>query len=186
MNNEAVAALIWAHVQRYHAIDILDIYKLLHQGVFGPGHAITNQRAAREWLERESAALKPNAGELLVESVHPQAEIVRIHLRPYLAASGSLRKLLDAFIQSSRAVTGSPETMAAWWGVFQDMTAPGAPLANRFPARTVSLIGRARAAEHWPATHHSPPYDQAYCPAYRVLTADIAAKLLRDQNIPFA
>jgi hypothetical protein len=60
MTDEKVAALIRIHIQRYPAIDILDIYKLLHQAVFGPGHAITAVKAAREWLERETETLAPD------------------------------------------------------------------------------------------------------------------------------
>src|SRR5258705_13932064 len=105
MAAEKVAALIQAHVQRYPEIDILDVYKLLHQAVFGPGHAIVNQKnqkSAREWLERESDLLKPTLDEPLVENIHPDSALVRLHLRPYLAANGKLNKLFDAFVQSSK------------------------------------------------------------------------------------
>src|SRR5260221_12126626 len=98
-----LVALITAHVQRYTEIDVLDVYKLLHQAVFGPGHAITNQKAAREWLERESEILQPVAAEPLLESVHPEGSIVRLHLRPYLSVNGKLNKLLDALVHSSKA-----------------------------------------------------------------------------------
>ncbi len=183
MADEAVAALIMKHVQRYVALDILDVYKLLHQGVFGAGHAVSNQRSAREWLDKECAKLTPNAAEPLLESVHPQDEVVRLNLRPYLAAQGSLKKLLEAFIRSAAQTRGDAETMAQWWATFQAMTAQGSPLANRFSERTVSLIGRTRAAELWSATQHSPPYDQTHKPAYRVLTLEIAAELLQGQKI---
>lgn len=186
MHERAVEALIQTHVQRYPEADILDVYKLLHQAAFGPGHAITNQRAARDWLERESATLRPFAGDVLVENIHPEGRIVRVHLRPYLEAHGDLRKLLDGLLRSSREVEGSLEQMAAWWAVFQHMTERGGPLAARYSARTVALIGRTRAAENWPASHHSPPFERAYRPAYRVLTAPIAQEVLAVQRIEFA
>lgn len=185
MADEAVAALIRTHVQRYIAIDILDVYKLLHQGVFGPGHAVENLKAARERLEKECEKLAPAADEILVESVHPAGQIVRIHLRPYLAAQGNLKKLLEAFARSSRTPMGSLSQMAAWWAVFQAMTEPGNPLANRFTARTVSLVGRTRAAESWPASQHSPPYDRTHKPAYRVLTFSDAQDVLNSQRISY-
>ena len=186
MPTQNVVALIQTHIKRYPKIEILDIYKLLHQAVFGPGHAIKNQRAAREWLDRESELYVPNANEALVESVHPDGAIVRIHLRPYLAARGNLKTLLDGFIKSSKAVIGDPATLASWWGVFQNMTAEGGSLTGLFDPRTIALIGRTRASEQWPASHHSPLFEQTYKPAYRVLTADIAADILRQQNITFS
>lgn len=185
MTDDRVPALILTHVRRYAEIDLLDVYKLLHQAVFGPGHAIPNQKAAREWLERESGLHIPDASQLLVESVHPEGEIVRLHLRPYLAAKGHLGKLLDAFIQSAKLIEGNPETMAVWWAIFQEMIGKDELLHNDFDPRTAALIGRTRAAEKWPASHHSPRFDRAYQPAYRVLTRSMAEKLLQDQRIPF-
>src|SRR4051812_2895056 len=106
MSDEQVAALILTHVQRYAEIDILDIYKLLHQAVFGPGHAVKNAKPAREWLERETQILQPGPVQLLLENIHPDQALVRLHLRPYLAMKGSLGKLLDSFVESSKSVHG--------------------------------------------------------------------------------
>jgi hypothetical protein len=186
MAGERVAALINTHVQRYPEIDTLDIYKLLHQAVFGPGHAITGEKAhksAREWLERESELLKPATVEPLIESIHPDGAVVRVHLRPYLAARGKLNKLLEGFLESSRLVVGDPATMAAWWAIFQEMV--NGPLSQRFNARTVFLEGQTRARENWPASHHSPRFDRAYQPAYRVLAYPVAEALLRQQKLLF-
>jgi len=44
--SDKLAALITRHVQRYPEIDILDVYKLLHQAVFGPGHAIKKSESS--------------------------------------------------------------------------------------------------------------------------------------------
>src|SRR5262249_12436793 len=115
MSDEAVAALILTHVQRYADIDILDVYKLLHQAVFGPGHAVKNVKPAREWLERESEILQPAPAHPLLENIHPDQGIVRVHLRPYLAVKGSLEKLLEGFVESSKAVHGDAKIMIAWW-----------------------------------------------------------------------
>src|SRR5690242_20431952 len=96
---DKVGALIQTHAQRYPEIDILDIYKLLHQAVFGPGHALTtskNKNAAREWLDRESGLLQPGLNEPFVENIHPDGALVRVHLGPYMASHGKLDKLMDA------------------------------------------------------------------------------------------
>jgi hypothetical protein len=185
MSDVKVIELIHTHIRRYDAIDIMDIYKLLHQAVFGPGHAIKNQKAAREWLDRESEIHQPNAGETLIENIHPHGMVVRLHLRPYLAANGNLKKLLDAFIQSSKDINGETSLMAQWWQVFYDMVQNGDPLVSRFDKRTMSLVARTRTAENWPASHHSPSYDRAYKPSYRVLTASLAEELLKQQKIGY-
>ncbi len=181
-----VAALIAAHVQRYPELEASDVYKLLHQAVFGPGHAIKNQKAAREWLAREAEILKPVTGEPLVENIHPEGTVVRLHLRPYLSAGGSLNKLLDGFIQASKSIAGDPATMADWWTLFERMVGPGGPLATRFNPRDLALLRRARERENWPAMQHSPRFDRAYHPAYRVLASPTADALLRQQHIAFS
>ena len=182
MTNENVEALIERHVQRYAQLDILDVYKLLHQAVFGPGHPITNRKAAEEWLERQSQILQPAPNQALLESVHPEDAVMRLHLRPYLELNGSLKRLLEASVESSKVIAGDLETMASYWEIFQHMADTGKPLANRFDARTVRLIGRSRASEYWPASHHSPAYDLTYKPVYRVLSRPLAEKLLHDQK----
>ena len=181
-----LTALIMTHVQRYPEIDILDVYKLLHQSVFGPGHAIKNQKAEKEWLERQSEILQPVAVEPLLESVHPDGAMVRLHLRPYLALKGKPKKLLDALIDSSKAVNGSIEDMAADWAAFQQLCAPSGLLVDRFEARTVAMTGRTRASQQWPASPHSPKYEHTYKPAYRVLTRPLAEALLKGQRFDFA
>jgi hypothetical protein len=184
MSEEKVAALIRAHVQRHPDLEILDVYKLLHQAAFGPGHAIQNQRAAREWLERESELYVPDASEALVENIHPDGAVVRIHLRPYLAAHGRLNDLLRGFIESSKAIVGDPDSLAAWWATFQELGG-GGTLGKRFDPRVIALEGRTRAAEHWSAAQHSPTYERTYRPAYRVLGRAQAEGVLNAQNLPF-
>ena len=58
MSDERLIEMIRVHLGRYSEAGMLDVYKLLHQATFGPGHLITNRNSAREWLEQE-AGLKP-------------------------------------------------------------------------------------------------------------------------------
>jgi|AMZC01.1.fsa_nt_AMZC01005427.1_4 hypothetical protein len=185
MSEERLVALIRAHLERYPGAQIADVYKLLHQGVFGPGHAIVSKKATREWLEHEASQQTPAADEMLIESVHPDGLMVRVHLRPYLAHRGSLSALLDAFVRSAEQVRGDPDTMARWWNLFQALCAQGELCSQVCEQREAILFGRVRARENWPAVHHSPAYCQAYRPAYRVLTAGEAEALCRKLRIPF-
>lgn len=181
--DDKVAALIRTHLHRYKEIEIKDIYRLLHQAVFGSGHPITAVKSEREWLERESEIAVPDPKAHLLENIHPEGKLVRLHLRPYLSAKGDLKKLLDAFIASSKSIKGEVSTMEAYWRIVERMTEPDGELANRFDARTVQLIGRTRAQENWPASHHSPNIVYAYKPIYRVLTLTAAQELLSKQKI---
>lgn len=185
MSEDRIVALIATHLKRYAEAGIADVYKLLHQGVFGPGHLIASKKHAREWLEHEASLVTPDRMLPLVERIHPDGALVRFHVRPYLAYRESIRPLLDAFIQSAQVVVGDPAEMAAWWGIFEEQSAPGGSFAGRLPLREVRLFGKMRAEEQWPAMHHSPVYYAAYQPVYRVLTADHAEALCGKLNAPF-
>ena len=182
---DAVAALIQTHVARYPALGVTDVYRLLHQAVFGVGTRIPNRKSAREWLDHEFSLAAPDASGLLVESVHPTGEIVRVYLSAYRAAEGNLNALLDGYIKSSEVAPGDAAYMAARWAIFAQMVAPNGVLPGRFEARVVALTARMRAAESWAALAHSPAYIEYYRPFYRVLVREQAEKLLREQNIGF-
>lgn len=185
MSENRVMALIETHLRRYSEAEIPDVYKLLHQGAFGPGHLITSKRNAREWLEHEAGLVMPDRMLPMVEQIHPEGAMVRFHVRPYLAYRESIRPLLDAFVQSAQVVVGDPAVLAAWWHVFERGCARGGVLADRFVEREVRLFGKTRADEQWPAVHHSPAYNAAYQPVYRVLTVDHAEALCAKLNAPF-
>ncbi len=186
MSEERLVALIRTHLARYPQSQIADIYKLLHQAAFGPGHLVASKRAAREWLEHEAGRVAPLAEGPLVESVHPDAQIVRLHLRPYLALGGEIKPLLEAFARSAEQVCGDAAQMAVWWQVFEGLCTEGALCADICQQREAALFGWARAQEQWPVVHHSPAYQAAYQPVYRVLTASEAGALCRKLGVPLA
>ncbi len=184
-NDDRLLDLIQTHIQRYPASEIMDVYKLLHQATFGPGHLIASKKNAREWLEREAELLTPSAREPLVERIHPDGDIVRVHLRPYLARGAKLKLLLDAFVRSAGQVQGDLDLMARRWSFFVGKCHADGALAGRFDVEGALLFGRIRARENWPAMHHSPAYVAAYKPYYRVLTRTEAADLCGQIRVPF-
>jgi hypothetical protein len=185
MSDSRVVNLILTHVARYPEATLVDVYKLLHQATFGPGHLIPSKKAAREWLEQELSQLVPSRVEPLIEAIHPDGAVVRLHLRPYLAYQGASTPLLEAFIRSAEQIQGEPDVMLARWQTFDTLCREGTLNTGRFPLREISLFGQIRQREQWPAVHHSPPYEAAYHPKYRVLTRAEAEALCRATNAPF-
>jgi hypothetical protein len=185
MSDEPLQVLIQTHLARYPESEIVDVYKLLHQATFGPGHLIASKKATREWLERESELLTPSTKAPLVESIHPDGQIVRLHLRPYLAYGGQIKLLLNAFVRSAEQVQGEPDTMARRWEFFEGLCQPGAIYADRFDLQEVVLFGRIRTREGWSAMHHSPAYQAAHKPYYRVLTRAEAEDLCGKIDAPW-
>jgi hypothetical protein len=185
MSEDRVAALIQTHLIRYPESEIADVYKLLHQAAFGPGHLIASKKAALEWLEQESGLVTPSQDAPLVENIHPDGAIVRLHLRPYLTRERKLKPLLEALVRSAEQVHGDAETMNHWWHVFETLCQAGAPHTDLFERREVVLFGRVSARDRWPAARHSPTYYAAYHPAYRVLTRSEAEALCAKLRMPF-
>jgi hypothetical protein len=183
MNDERLAALLHIHVSRYPECGVMDMYKLVHQATFGPGHLVASKKTAREWLERETGSLTPLRKAPLVESVHPDGLIVRLHLRPYLAYGVPLKLLLEALVRSAELVQGDPDVMARRWSFFEGLCQ--SVYAGRFDRQETVLFGRTRAREGWPAVHHSPTYQAAYQPRYRVLARAEAENVSAKISAPF-
>ena len=162
-----------------------DIYKLVHQGVFGPGHSIASAAHARRTLREEMAALEVPSPKSKVRSqsepefepIEPGGRLVRVNLRPMLGmrdegGKGKVREgradaewLANALVESGRRVKGEPEQMK------RRLAAAVRWCRKNLPRQAAELERMAaRAAESgYPALHHSPAYSRAYRPAYRVV-----------------
>ena len=183
------AVLAWHH-RRYPRLKAQDIYKLIHQGVFGPGHIISSAARARRMLEEEMAALQARSPELEgraarpgplrpmpeseLEEIDPRGVLVRVNLRPLIGESEGMRReggglnvewLLEAMVESARRVKGDPRLMK------RRLAAAVRWCRINLPERAAELERLASQTEEagYPALHHSPAYARAYRPAYRVV-----------------
>jgi len=168
-----VNELLSAHLGRYPALQLEDIYKLLHQAALGPGHAMDNPVAARKRLDEELAALGEGPGELLQDVISPDGRLARIHLRPYLAAGGDAVALHRAFVETASSYPASPDRLAKFCGCLGDLAAAGGiPFARADVLAYFEEIARAG----YPPVHHSETFRNAYRPAYRVVAVDLLRK----------
>jgi hypothetical protein len=161
---DAWRAVALEHLDRYPLAGLDDIYKLIQQGVFGSDHAIPSVAEAEAWLrdEVESLGAEAPVDEPLLEVIAPDSAVLRVNLRPFLAAGGELGKLLDAFVRTSSRVHGEPAT-------FRCAAAAVASALPGVSSPAWEAVVTARIAEGLPAAHHSAAYAQAYRPAYRVI-----------------
>ena len=150
-----------------------DLYKLLHQAIYGPGHAIPDPDAAARWLTRELGELGlPLVGEVACEVLGGRPILVRVNLRPFVAGGGDATELLDAFVATAGEVRGDPRQMGeALEIVVKWLRSDG--WGNR--ADALQRLGAELAPKGYPAIHHSEAYVEAYRPAYRVITSERAA-----------
>jgi hypothetical protein len=185
----SLAGVLDWHRQRYPLLQARDVYKLVHQGVFGPGHIITSAAGARRALVDELAALQVQSltskvqrqTEPEFEPIDPGGRLVRVNLRPFLregggrkAEGGRVREerrrhvgcdwLVTALVESA-SMKGSHLQMARRLSAAIGWCRASLPVQA---AELEEIAARARDA-NYPAFHHSPAYRRAYQPAYRVV-----------------
>ncbi|MEO8040634.1 MAG: hypothetical protein ABI794_17840 [Betaproteobacteria bacterium] len=175
-----VGQLLGAHAARYPGFDLPDVYKLLHQAALGPAHAVEGA-TARERLAQEAAALGPGPHEPIVDPISPDGRLARIHLRPYAARGLMLDALADAFAQTAQTWPASIERLAKFCGCLGELADAG---GIAFARTDVEAYMNARAAEGWPAIHHSPQFHAAWQPAYRVVDLTLLPDVEPGQTAP--
>ena len=154
------------HVVRYPLMQVEDAYKLVHQACMGSEHAVSDLDGVRRWMAREVAEMGDGPNDPLIDPISPDGRIARVHLRPYLAAGYDPACLLDAFVQTANGYRGSIEHLRRTW---HDVVALARAGALPFDAQRLDELGQSMAAQGFPAIHHSPAYERAYRPAYRVV-----------------
>jgi hypothetical protein len=145
--------------------DASDIYKLLHQSVFGVGHIIQSKESAKDYLLKEIATLEPTkADERLYEDIG--GGMVRVNLRPFRDSKKSTDTLLQAMIESANSNSGTPETMA---NRINEVYSLLATQQKKELAEGLKSLAETQASKGYPALHHSEAYRNAYWPAYRIV-----------------
>jgi hypothetical protein len=154
---------------------IEDLYKLLHQAYLGPGHAIPSREAAESYLRREWEGLgATRASEPLIETLAEGAPFVRVHLRPFRDRGGTVDSLLEAFLRSASTQTDSV-SFARAWTLARERIARGEIHLSLAGYDSLDALTRPLG---YPAIHHSECYTVKTEPAYRVVAAREAERLL--------
>lgn len=167
-----VPVISW-HADRYSALESRDLYKLLHQAVAGPGHAIRNPQMARDWLNREWDSLgMPLEGEQLLEPLADDGRLVRLNLRPWRTAGRDRDAVLEAFLRTAELVAPPGDSIRARMEEIRACHATLAGAAGVPPGELDAFLAE-KAVEGYPAVHHSEEYSAAYAPAYRVVLRDL-------------
>jgi len=164
-------ALLQGHLAHCPAAAAEDVYKFVHQSVYGPAHAVPDREEAARYLEAEVAGLLPGpAAEPTYELLDGGVRLARVNLRPYLAHGGGVGALLDAFVTTAARVKGDPAVMGVRLGSAVDVL-KGAGRGG--DAEKLETLAAAMGARGFPAVHHSEAYRRTYRPAYRVVLLEL-------------
>jgi hypothetical protein len=166
---EVIEKVLQNHLSRYPSLQMQDLYKLLHQAALGSEHAISSREAVERWMTRELAEMGEGVAELLIDPISHSGEIVRIHLRPYVAAGHDPMMLLDAFISTANGHHGDVRFLEQYW---QD-----AVTMRIFPVSEMNEFFQGLKDNGFPAVHHSTEYERLYRPAYRVVSLALCPEM---------
>lgn len=157
--------LTW-HAGRYPLWQAQDIYKLIHQATLGSEHAVPSREAAQSALERELMGLTSGYSEPLIEPIHAEGKIARLHLRTLLHQKRSPLVVLNAFLLTAEEYMGSPALLEEYAAQALHWAQSGGQGID--PQALEKFFKRMRESEY-PAVHHSEVYNREYSPAYRVV-----------------
>ena len=163
---DALSRILAVQYRRYPCLQIVDLYKLLHQASMGSEHAVSDEAGVRAWLKREVATMGAGPADPLIDEISPTGEIVRVHLRPYLAAGHDPEKLLEAFLRTAREYRGSVEHLQQYGKVAEWVASAG---LLPFQPGQIGAFMQSMKQHGFPAAHHSQIYEELYQPAYRVV-----------------
>ncbi len=120
--------LLQEQAARYPVLTAQDVYKFVYQAALGSGHAVQDTAYARARLIQEIRLLEPRPNESLYEFIRPDSTLMRVNLRPYLAAGHDSHQLLNAFIATSLVFEYAISDLERYWSI-----ARRAARAERFP-----------------------------------------------------
>jgi hypothetical protein len=149
------------HLQRYPAMEIPDALKLLQQAAAGSEHAALDPASAEAWMEREWSTMAGGPTEPMIDTLGVGGQFARVHLRPYRDNGGAPAQLTAAFVATANAERADTGVL----GCALIAVAAAVPWDS---ARWRAEVA-AWAKVGYPAMHHSPGYESAYRPAYRVV-----------------
>lgn len=161
-----LASLLADQHARRPLLEVQDLYKLLFQAAMGCEHAAPDPEFARAGLERELAGVGAGPDDPLFETLPPDGRMVRVNLRPYLAAGGARDDLLAAFLRTAREAPASTQALRAVLGETLSLAEQG---WIPFPPDALASFFHGMESQGFPAVHHSPAYRRLYRPSYRVV-----------------
>ena len=155
------------HFRRYPLLQARDIYKLVHQGVFGPGHLVDDEQRARQALVAELAEVAVRCCVQTVERLEPldpEGRLIRVNLETLRRVPDAADRVLGVLVATARSFAGDASIMARRLDEALEWCVREIPEQSGILAQMDEPQ-----PDGFPALHHSLVYRTAYRPSYRVL-----------------
>ena len=158
----------------YPASTLQDIYKAFYQEYFGAEHMIADTAAVRSYLNYELDRCDDQVITLYYEPLGVNGDYVRVYLNAVKDGLITPEQLLWAFLDSAKPAQHQTIDWATKWEAIVEVVddlKPGFGQEERDPLRQASQQNQ--------AVHHSPDYNAAYHPHYRIVKREIFEQQLK-------
>lgn len=159
--------LISFHLELHEGCRVRDVYKLLHQSVFGPEHLGSY---LSEIAIREETDIPFSGQEALAEPISVDGGACRINLRPAAKQGIAANVLATAVRQSTTTFDRDMKRFCRVWLEAERLLKRWP--RKRFSEEEIERFSRMVEARKFPPLHHSDSYRKYNRPAYRVLARD--------------
>lgn len=163
-NPAAWQKLIREHFKQYPAMQPADVYKLVYQGTFGPGHLGADSTKMLAYLQNEIANVAADSDAVFYERVSP-SKYIRVNLKYLKFKHVDPGPLVKAILKSS-TVPADSSLFLQHWKLVEQMVADG---ELPFDPTDFQAFSDSIKSNGYPVIHHSEQYMKIYQPAYRVI-----------------
>jgi hypothetical protein len=174
VDEHAVRTAVNSQMATYPRSTLKDLYKNFFQDRFGPGHLVRDTAAAGNYLRRELESFHESTG-AYYEPAGWEGDFYRVNLSVIKENRVPYGLYFDAFLRSVNGIV--PVSVRAWekeWraidAIIQTMNLS---LANCEEDRR-EIFDLLKRGEY--VVHHSPAFEAAYAPHYRIMEKTIFEK----------
>ncbi len=175
-------SLIKIHLMHYPDMQADDIYKMVYQGVMGPGHLGTDFQKILNYLNGEMSQIEAVSQTKLIENISPDSSYIRINLKRFKYDGLSSDKLAAIITKSARNSPDNPEPFIDIWTGIAKRVENGKLSIDR---DTFSKFNQYIIENNYPVIHHSKDYIEKYSPSYRVVSRKVwESEKWSDKKLP--
>ena len=125
-------AALMKYAERYPAAEATDLYKLVFQDLYGPGHLLTDSLAAVRYITKEVAEMKDTSTFPLYEYTLCDSNFVRVNLVLVKRGILSLELLVSAVLRSAKGLpTPNPKFVMSHSAAFKSAYDPHYRIVRR-------------------------------------------------------
>ncbi|MCF7793582.1 MAG: hypothetical protein K9N09_09435 [Candidatus Cloacimonetes bacterium] len=147
---------------------LIDFYKLFFQAVFGPGHFIKNEEAAKIFLQQELASAK-SFEDYLYQKITCKKTFYRVNLKVVKQKLVCQKDFLQGFLRSSRFKSEiSYQDWASEWKQIESFLKKSSLKITDFEEASRQLERNFKNRKY--VISHSQIYRESYFPHYRLFT----------------